>query len=413
MSEWISCRLLLRTLRGLVIASVLAALSVLCTAGATQPPDCQKIRASGLAEWLTAYWLPRSGVRIVEVEVNSCADDRYSETVDCVTIRNDGAHSVALAGWYISATVRSEGVQVGRDSAAVGNAVLPPGETCTICQAGRWLTSGTTISLDLVGTVGVCGVPVASGLVDHAEVPGGFFDLEDDSGSWKLRGADQRAWEFVPGVALSPAVLARANVQMLVDACPRYLGELPTPWDIALLSLPDLAGSEKVLGVIADGAGGTWHLRLADGHGTDILPLVSGVDIADGAWAVVRYCPCNVDLSPPQFESMPPAFSSVVQGAWYDRTSAYLVVRLNGAYYHYCNVDEQVWVAFRNAPSKGSFFNAALKGQSTYDCRTHPLPSYVRPELHLVSSCNSLRLVLVLGAITIWSDFEWRALARP
>jgi hypothetical protein len=73
------------------------------------------------------------------------------------------------------------------------------------------------------------------------------------------------------------------------------------------------------------------------------------------------------------FDCAPIKASSLVQRLCYDQARSYLVVDLNGTYYHYCAVDPGTVEAWRSAPSLGSFYNANIKG-GAFDCRVHGVP---------------------------------------
>ena len=66
--------------------------------------------------------------------------------------------------------------------------------------------------------------------------------------------------------------------------------------------------------------------------------------------------------------------SSLVQRLCYDKSNEYVVVSLNGIYYHYCAVPPSIVAQWRSADSMGSYFNVAIKGR--YDCRVNPVPAY-------------------------------------
>ena len=79
-----------------------------------------------------------------------------------------------------------------------------------------------------------------------------------------------------------------------------------------------------------------------------------------------------VDLAPFQCESI--NRSSLVTRVCYDRKEQYMVIGLQGTYYHYCEIDAGTVAALRGAESMGRFFNANIKGR--FDCRTHRVPAY-------------------------------------
>ena len=66
--------------------------------------------------------------------------------------------------------------------------------------------------------------------------------------------------------------------------------------------------------------------------------------------------------------------SSFIRRVCYDTANAYMLVSLNGTYYHYCDIDEGTMKSFLAAPSMGSFFNASIKGH--FACTTGHVPQY-------------------------------------
>ena len=79
-----------------------------------------------------------------------------------------------------------------------------------------------------------------------------------------------------------------------------------------------------------------------------------------------------VDLKPFQCNNV--ARSSLVNRVCYDRRERYMVVSLNGTYYHYCEMDPGTVSRFLDADSMGRFFNTNIKGR--FDCRVLRMPSY-------------------------------------
>ena len=88
----------------------------------------------------------------------------------------------------------------------------------------------------------------------------------------------------------------------------------------------------------------------------------------------VKYRATPVDVDTPQFERLDTSESSFVRGAWYDQSSQYMIINLNGTNYHYCGLDTQTWSDFKAAESFGKSFNARIKGR--FDCRHTPAPVY-------------------------------------
>jgi hypothetical protein len=80
----------------------------------------------------------------------------------------------------------------------------------------------------------------------------------------------------------------------------------------------------------------------------------------------------DVDLKPFKCESV--TRSSVVKRLCYDAKEKYVVVSLNGTYYHSCEVPAAVVSSWRQAESMGRFYNQNVKGN--FDCRINRVPSY-------------------------------------
>lgn len=71
--------------------------------------------------------------------------------------------------------------------------------------------------------------------------------------------------------------------------------------------------------------------------------------------------------------------SSFVKRVCYDVAQEYMVILLNGTYYHYCEIDRATVDGLLAAPSLGKYFNANIKGtglDGPFDCRTHRVPEY-------------------------------------
>ena len=79
-----------------------------------------------------------------------------------------------------------------------------------------------------------------------------------------------------------------------------------------------------------------------------------------------------VDLAPFACESTPQ--SSLVKRLCYDAKERYVLVNLQGTWYHYCEVPAGTVSAWRRAESLGRFYNANMKGQ--FDCRINRVPPY-------------------------------------
>ena len=66
--------------------------------------------------------------------------------------------------------------------------------------------------------------------------------------------------------------------------------------------------------------------------------------------------------------------SSLVNRVCYDNREQYMLINLQGVYYHYCEIDGGTVTQLLNADSMGRYFNASVKGK--FDCRTHRVPAY-------------------------------------
>jgi hypothetical protein len=102
------------------------------------------------------------------------------------------------------------------------------------------------------------------------------------------------------------------------------------------------------------------------------IALTVGLSVAVHAETVIVKYRGAVDLAPFQCESV--SRSSLVTRVCYDRKEQYMVIGLQGTYYHYCDIDAGTVAALRGAESMGRFFNSNIKGR--FDCRTHRVPAY-------------------------------------
>ena len=106
---------------------------------------------------------------------------------------------------------------------------------------------------------------------------------------------------------------------------------------------------------------------------TTSSPNVSTTQV-DTFFVQVKYRESPVNLLAPHFEYLSTEGSSVVNGAWYDRTNQYMVIRISSTFYHYCGLPDTTWSSFAQAESYGSFYNAQIKGH--FDCRLGFVPEY-------------------------------------
>jgi hypothetical protein len=66
--------------------------------------------------------------------------------------------------------------------------------------------------------------------------------------------------------------------------------------------------------------------------------------------------------------------SSFIKHVCYDDANRYMLISLNGTYYHYCEIDSGTVTALLSAESIGRFYNANIRG--LFDCRSHRVPAY-------------------------------------
>ena len=66
--------------------------------------------------------------------------------------------------------------------------------------------------------------------------------------------------------------------------------------------------------------------------------------------------------------------SSFIDRVCYDAANSYMLIDLNGTWYHYCEIDASSVSNLMAADSMGRFYNQSIKGR--FDCRTHQVPHY-------------------------------------
>ena len=79
-----------------------------------------------------------------------------------------------------------------------------------------------------------------------------------------------------------------------------------------------------------------------------------------------------VDLKPFNCETI--TRSSLVNRVCYDSRESYMIINLQGTYYHYCEIDPGTVSRLLRAHSMGRYYNQFIKGN--FDCRTRRLPTY-------------------------------------
>ena len=99
---------------------------------------------------------------------------------------------------------------------------------------------------------------------------------------------------------------------------------------------------------------------------TFLLCAVSPLARAESVYVKYRG---EVDLS--SFDCKEITRSSFIRRVCYDRRNEYMLISLNGTFYHYCAIDAGTVSTLLNAPSMGQFYNANIKGN--FDCRVNQL----------------------------------------
>lgn len=71
--------------------------------------------------------------------------------------------------------------------------------------------------------------------------------------------------------------------------------------------------------------------------------------------------------------------SSLVKRLCYHSGKRYVIVNLQGTYYHYCEIGKDAVAAFIAAESLGRYYNANIRVSSNgglYDCRNYVVPQF-------------------------------------
>ncbi len=81
----------------------------------------------------------------------------------------------------------------------------------------------------------------------------------------------------------------------------------------------------------------------------------------------------EVDLTP--FACNSSFTSSFIERICYDAKETYMLIKMKpGVWYHYCTVPSSIVGEFLSANSKGSYYNATIKGR--YVCQIENTPPY-------------------------------------
>lgn len=91
----------------------------------------------------------------------------------------------------------------------------------------------------------------------------------------------------------------------------------------------------------------------------------------------VKYRDDPVDLA--NFDCTGDLDSSVVKRVCYSAANSYILIRLKGTWYHYCEIDAGTVDALLNAESLGRFYNQSVKDSGTggrFSCRDRDVPKF-------------------------------------
>lgn len=82
-------------------------------------------------------------------------------------------------------------------------------------------------------------------------------------------------------------------------------------------------------------------------------------------------------ISPIRFKCENIQRSSFIEMVCYDQRLKYMLLKLSGRSYHYCQIELATMQSFLAAESMGKFYNNHIKGRQTlrpYDCRSSSTP---------------------------------------
>jgi hypothetical protein len=178
--------------------------------------------------------------------------------------------------------------------------------------------------------------------------------------------ADVLLWEG-SGVYTS----SRSNhSQFIQDVIEKFTKQFITQWN--LNNKPDASGENGQPDAQLDNDSGTFK-----GTTTPVKPVADEIPAPEAAptpvteQVIVKYRgPVNLA----SFACEAVNRSIFIRRVCYDAKNAYMLIDLNGTYYHYCEIDEATLTGLLTAPSMGRFFNASIK--RSFDCRTHRVPAY-------------------------------------
>lgn len=103
-----------------------------------------------------------------------------------------------------------------------------------------------------------------------------------------------------------------------------------------------------------------------------LLVLALLVPLTSHAESVIVKYRGSVDLAPFHCQSV--TRSSFVRRVCYDQKERYMLINLNGTYYHYCEIGSPTVSGLLSADSMGRYYNRFVKGH--FDCRVNRMPAY-------------------------------------
>ena len=109
----------------------------------------------------------------------------------------------------------------------------------------------------------------------------------------------------------------------------------------------------------------------------DEIVKLSGWDTQESSdtLVAVRYRDDLVDLSHNRFDVFIPEDQTLVNGLWYDKANKYLIISLNGVYYHYCDLSEDVLLDLKTTVDIAEFYKNEI--YETHDCHLGNIPRYI------------------------------------
>lgn len=99
--------------------------------------------------------------------------------------------------------------------------------------------------------------------------------------------------------------------------------------------------------------------------------LCAGTSLARAESVDVKY---RGEVNLKSFDCTDITRSSFINRICYDEANEYMLISLNGTYYHYCAINDGTVSALLAAESMGRFYNASIKGN--FDCRMNRVPEY-------------------------------------